>query len=73
MTQATDRYITKQGDTLSNIAYRHYGSSIGQVERILEANPQLCRHPALLAAGIEITLPPMPKRVTHVQTVNLWN
>ncbi|MCV6772887.1 tail protein X, partial [Neisseria meningitidis] len=48
-------------DTVSGIAYRHYGASSGNAERLLAANPGLCAHPALLPAGVEIRLPPLPQ------------
>lgn len=65
--------ISKEGDTLSRIAYQYYGNSIGQVERILEANPQLCRYPALLPAGLIIILPDIKTKNTTIQTLNLWD
>lgn len=65
--------ISKDGDTISRIAYRYYGDSTGQVERILEVNPQLCRYPALLPAGINITLPAVQTQNTPIQTLNLWD
>lgn len=64
---------SKEGDTLSSIAYQIYGDSIGQVERILNANPQLCRYPALLPAGIMINLPSEQPQAPTVQTLNLWD
>ena len=35
MTKPTNTFTSRQGDTLSKIAYEYYGSSTGQVERIL--------------------------------------
>lgn len=64
---------SKDGDTLSSIAYRYYGSSKGQVERILAANPELCRHPALLPAGVPIILPVAQPAVSAVKTLQLWD
>lgn len=61
-----------QGDTLSLIVWRAYGVSSGMTERVLDANPHLANLPAVLPAGIPITLPPVapaaPKPV-----LQLWN
>ena len=65
--------ISSQGDTLSAIAYRNYGESRGQVERILEANPYLCAQPALLPAGIAIRLPEVQPKQKTTPTLNLWD
>ena len=65
--------ISSQGDTLSAIAYRHYGESRGQVERILEANHYLCAQPALLPAGIAIRLPEAQPKQTTIPTLTLWD
>ena len=64
---------SRQGDTLSAIAYRNYGESHGQVERILEANPYLCAQPALLPAGIAIRLPEAQPKQKTIPTMNLWD
>ncbi|XXQ68934.1 tail protein X [Neisseriaceae bacterium B1] len=69
----TNQIISKDGDTLSRIAYQYYGNSVAQVERILEANPQLCRYPALLPAGIAITLPAQTAQQATISTLNLWD
>lgn len=74
MQTEADTVISAQGDTVSAIAYRLYGSSRGRVEAILERNPELCRHPAVLPAGIAITLPlDRTEPVKTVPTVNLWD
>lgn len=70
-----DTVISTEGDTVSAIAYRFYGSSRHRVEEILERNPGLCRHPALLPAGIAISLP-IPtgsNELVVIKTVNLWD
>lgn len=64
---------TQDGDTISSIAYAHYGNSRGQVERILAANPQLCQQPALLPPELIITLPAAQEAVPHLKTLNLWD
>ena len=69
----TNQITSKDGDTLSSIAYRHYGSSAGQVERILQANPRLCRYPALLPPDLTITMPPPEAARKPERTINLWD
>ena len=73
MDSAADTVLSRQGDTVSSIAYEVYGSSRGQVERILALNPALCRQPAELPAGIVIKLPRPESRVKTVETLNLWD
>ena len=74
MLQQADTVISAEGDTVSAIAYRIYGSSRGRVEEILERNPALCRQPAVLPAGITIILPlNQTEPVKTVTTVNLWD
>ncbi|MDO5058787.1 MAG: tail protein X [Neisseria sp.] len=65
--------ITRQGDTLSSIAYRHYGTARGKVEAVLAANPRLCLYPAVLPAGIAVKMPPQPDTLPVRRTVNLWD
>lgn len=66
--------ISRQGDTVSSIAYRHYGTARGKVEAVLAANPRLCRYPAVLPAGIAVRMPPQAADGIPVrQTVNLWD
>lgn len=64
---------TKEGDTLSQIAYEYYGNSIGQVELILAANPWLCKQAALLPPNLMITLPPVQDIEPEIKTLNLWD
>lgn len=55
------RYTTRDGDMLDAICDRHYRingqSAQGALERVLDANPGLCEHPAVLPAGLVIELP----------------
>ena len=76
MPKPSNTITSKQGDTLSKIAYEYYGTSIGQVERILEANPKLCQQPPILPAGILIVLPDSELSSTQITlpaTINLWD
>ena len=64
----------RQGDTISSIAWRIYGSSHGMVEQILALNPGLSRQSALLPMGTIIKLPAPQKQAAPVlPAVNLWD
>lgn len=65
-------YTTTTGDMLDAIAWRHYGSSSGYVESILENNPGLARLPPHLPGRVVIALPdpPPPSRPA---LVSLWD
>ena len=68
--------ISREGDTISAIAYRYYGTSRGKVEAVLKANKNLCRYPAVLPIGVIITLPAIANEVEQInviKTVNLWD
>lgn len=74
MKNQADTVISTEGDTLSGIAYRLYGSSREKVEDILELNPQLCRYPARLPAGVPVRLPAkQAAAVPTIKTVQLWD
>ena len=53
----TSTYITKDGDMLDWICWRHYGRSNGTTESVLEANPHLAFQPARLPTGLSVVLP----------------
>ena len=73
MTDRPDTVTSTQGDTISRVAYLHYGTSSGQVERILASNPKLCNQPPLLPAGIIIVLPPAEAQDRAAPSLNLWD
>ena len=59
----TETVISREGDTISSIAYEYYGSSAGQGGQ-----------PAVLPAGVSIVMPPPEEEKTEtVKTVNLWD
>ncbi|AZZ99081.1 tail protein X [Pseudoalteromonas sp. R3] len=65
-------YVTRDGDCLDLICYRHYGQSVGTVEKVLGANAGLAALGAIYPAGVEIFLPELPKPKTkHV--INIWD
>lgn len=73
MQNRADTVTSSAGDTLSAIAWRYYGTSRGQVERILAANPGLSAQPAVLPAGINIRLPAPQEETPIIRTLNLWD
>ena len=48
---------TTDGDTIDEICHRHYGTTAGVTELVIEANPHLLAHGPRLPAGLTITLP----------------
>ena len=69
--------IAMQDETISHVCWRIFGESVGKVEQVIAANPNLCDLPPNLPAGTIITLPKQssPKSKTNkvIQTVNLWD
>ncbi len=63
-------YVTLDGDVLDDVALRMLGSA-AQVVRLIEANPHIADGPAVLPAGIVISLP-APVPVAAVPTIRLW-
>ncbi|MEJ0003473.1 MAG: tail protein X [Pararobbsia sp.] len=61
---------TSDGDVLDVICYAVYGSVIGTVEAVYEANPGLAAHEQPFVAGIRITLPDID--VQRDEPVQLW-
>ena len=50
-------YQTKDGDVLDAICWHTYGTTLGTVEVVLQANRQIADSDAVFDAGITITLP----------------
>lgn len=63
-------YITKEGDVLDCIVWRHYGT-ISVLEKVMEANPKITDE--RLAAGIEVKLPYIEIILKNGSEVRLWN
>ena len=69
-------YITKDGDVVDLICYRHYGRTADVTEAVLAANPGLAELGPVLDAGIEITLPDFgtpEAKPAEIETVRLWD
>ena len=65
-------YRTKDGDTLDQICWKHYGHTSGIVEQVLLTNRRLEEADAVLVAGIEITLPEINTQ-RQENTIRLWD
>ncbi len=69
--------IAMQDETISHICWRLYGDSMGMVEKVMAANPNLCDLPPNLPAGTIVTLPEASSRKNKtnkvIPTVNLWD
>ncbi|MFV3316456.1 tail protein X [Pseudomonas sp. NY15374] len=64
---------TQQHDTVDALCWRHYGRTAGVVEAVLDANPGLADHGAVLPAGLLITLPELQTAAPERPMVNLWD
>lgn len=65
------RYVTKDGDMLDALCWKHYGVE-SAVVTVLEANPGLADYGPVLPAGIVIALPDQASSTTE-PTVKLWD
>lgn len=67
-------YITSDGDTVDQIAFKNYGSIEGLVvERVYLANPGLADYGPDIPAGVSIALPVLDAAVTAKTTGHkLW-
>jgi len=65
------RVITRDGDVLDAIVWKHYGRS-DVIAAVLEANPHLALMPPVLSAGLLIELPDLPLPV-EAPVIRLWS
>lgn len=66
------QYRTKQGETVSYIAWKQYGNqNPGTVEAIFTANPKLALQPPELPPGLIIILPEIEESKPQ-KVVTLW-
>ncbi len=65
-------YVTRDGDMVDEICWRHYGHSNGVTEMVLDVNYRLAGQPLQLPAGLAITLPEAPEQPSE-QVVRLWD
>jgi len=74
MAEAT--YITKDGDMVDRICFRHYGRTADVTEAVLAANPGLAARGPMLEAGVAIILPDFgapQKQPVEKETIRLWS
>lgn len=62
---------TSEGDLLDTLCHAYYGTLVGTVEAVLQANQGLAEVPQPYRAGVLIELPDLP--VTEVEEVTLWD
>lgn len=68
------QYVTKQGDVLDDVVNRQYGvGTWAVVQQVLDANPGLAEHGAVLPAGLLVTLPEIQNPTTTTKSVALWD
>ena len=63
-------YITKEGDILDWIVWKHYGT-MSALEQVMKANPNITDE--ILGAGIVIKLPYMETTQKADNEVKLWS
>lgn len=64
--------ISRQGDSIDSLCWRHYGRTQGMVEQVLLANQDLSYLEPILPIGTLIELPeavPQPQQ----QMIQLWD
>lgn len=67
------RYLTRDGDSLDAVCWKHYGRQAGAVEAVLEANPGLSELGPVLPDGYVIGLPELQRPTQEIETVSLWD
>ena len=65
-------YTTKDGDVLDAICWKYYGSTIGTVEKVLEANRHLAELESVFSAGVKIVLPDLTLE-EEAENISLWS
>lgn len=65
-------YVTKDGDVLDAICWKYYGSTVGTVEKVLEANRHLAELGNIFSAGVKIVLPDLTSE-EESESVKLWS
>jgi phage tail protein X len=58
-------YLSKEGDVVDAVAFKHYGRSWGTTEAVLRVNPGLAAFGVRLPAGLRIELPAVPPPETE--------
>ena len=63
-------YVSRDGDMLDAVCYQFYGDE-SAVVNVLDKNPGLVNYPAILPAGIRISLPDIT--IADSPSVTLWD
>lgn len=58
-----------EGDTVDSLCFRYYGTTQGVTEKVLDANPGLCRQ-VFLDAGQDVEMPEPEKKKREM--IQLW-
>lgn len=66
-------YVTKGGEMIDEIAWRHYGHQIGTAEAVQEANRGLAALGPLLPSGVTIVLPDLAAPSSASTPVKLYD
>lgn len=70
---ALAEYLTRDGDTIDFICWKHYGrTDSGLVEHVLQYNQNVAFNGPILPAGLTIQLPDAPSQTEQGGTA-LWN
>jgi len=64
--------ISRAGDTVDAICYRHYGKTASVTEAVYASNAGLAEKGLILPPGISISLPEVQAETTQ-KSVNLWD
>ena len=66
---------SKQGQTLDEICFQHYGSAYeaGVTEQAYQANPGLCELGPILPINTPVNLPLLEIKKPEREVVNLWD
>jgi phage tail protein X len=62
-----------QGETIDALCWRHYGSTNGTVEAVLEANPGLADDGVMLPMGTIVEMPALSKAGPTKQLLQLFD
>lgn len=67
------QYLTRDGDMLDDLCWRHYGRQSGAVEAVLDANPGLSEQGPVYPAGLTLTLPELAPIASPTTPARLWD
>ncbi|WP_323073190.1 tail protein X [Mycetohabitans endofungorum] len=67
------KVISRQGDTIDALCWRHYGRTDGTVEAALQANPGLAELGVILPIGTVVELPDASAIASTAPLVQLFD